>query len=120
MELVRQVKYAQAFSFKYSERPGTPAADRKGQVSEDVKTERLSRLQDLLGLHQKEFMQSMVGREMEVLFERKGRLDDQLIGRNPYLQNVHVISKDIKVGDMREIRIIGVEPNSLAGELVHV
>ncbi|MEM7241258.1 MAG: tRNA (N6-isopentenyl adenosine(37)-C2)-methylthiotransferase MiaB [Pseudomonadota bacterium] len=118
MDLVRKVNYAQAFSFKYSERPGTPAADRKGQVPEDVKSDRLQRLQNLLGEQQAAFMQSMVGCEMDILFERKGRLENQLIGRNPYLQNVHVISRDIQIGDLRTVRITGAEPNSLAGTLL--
>ncbi len=118
MRLVERVNYAQAYSFKYSERPGTPAADRKGQVDEAVKAARLDRLQTLLRQQQTDFMSSMVGREMDVLFERKGRLDGQLVGRNPYLQNVHAFVKNHQIGDIARVKITGAEPNSLAAELL--
>ena len=118
MKLVQTVGYAQAYSFKYSERPGTPAADRKGQVDEDVKSERLERLQSLLRQQQNDFLASMVGREMDVLFERKGRQEGQLVGRNPYLQNVHAFVSDTDIGDIRRVRIIGAETNSLSAEVI--
>ena len=118
MDLVREVTYAQAYSFKYSERPGTPAADRKGQVDEDVKSERLARLQALLREQQDAFMNAQLGKETDVLFEREGRLPGQLVGRNPYLQGVHAAVPGAKIGEVHKVKIVKVETNSLTGEPV--
>jgi len=90
LNVVEKVKYASAFSFKYSTRPGTPGADMKDQVPEDVKSERLQRLQALLNKQQEEFNQTCVGRKMDILLEKKGRREGQLIGRSPWLQSVIV------------------------------
>ncbi|WP_176086629.1 tRNA (N6-isopentenyl adenosine(37)-C2)-methylthiotransferase MiaB [Martelella sp. HB161492] len=116
LDLVEKVRYAQAFSFKYSTRPGTPGAELEDQVPEDVKTERLARLQALLTRHQREFAASCVGREMDILLEKPGREDGQLIGRSPWLQSVVVLGGDAAIGDMVRVRITAAGPNSLAAE----
>jgi len=118
LELVREVKYAQAYSFKYSTRPGTPAAESKEQVPEEIKSERLSRLQSLLSQHQKEFMETMVGKTLPVLLERPGRLDGQLVGRSEYLHGVHASIDRAKIGDIVNLRILGADTNSLRAEFV--
>ncbi len=118
MQLIRDVKYAQAFSFKYSPRPGTPGADMKDQVPEDVKSERLQRLQALVNEQAADFHGSMAGQEMDILFEKPGRHDGQLIGRSPYLQPVHVMAPDHLIGQIARVRITTKSTNSLGGELV--
>ena len=118
LELVREVKYAQAYSFKYSTRPGTPAAESKKQVPEEIKSERLSRLQSLLSQHQKEFMETMVGKTLPVLLERPGRLDGQLVGRSEYLHGVHASIDRAQIGDIVNLRILGADTNSLRAEFV--
>ena len=118
LELVREVKYAQAYSFKYSTRPGTPAAESKKQVPEEIKSERLSRLQSLLSQHQKEFMETMVGKTLPILLERPGRLDGQLVGRSEYLHGVHASIDRAKIGDIVNLRILGADTNSLRAEFV--
>ncbi len=117
LDLCEQVKYAQAYSFKYSTRPGTPAADRP-QVDEDVKTERLARLQALLAKHQHEFLQNLVGKTIPVLLERPGRLDGQLVGRSEYLWPVHVLADAGLTGQIVNVRVQGADTNSLSAVLV--
>ncbi len=117
LELVRTVEYAQAYSFKYSARPGTPAAALPNQVSEAVKDERLARLQALLGEQQMAFNRACVGRTLEVLFERPGRHAGQLVGRSPWNQAVHVTAPDHAIGDMAEVVIETCESHSLGGRL---
>jgi tRNA-2-methylthio-N6-dimethylallyladenosine synthase len=116
LALIREVGYAQAYSFKYSPRPGTPAATAAGQVPEPVKAERLARLQDLLEEQQRAFNERMVGTVLPVLLERPGRHPGQLVGRSPYLQPVHVSAPARCIGALMPVRIVGAEPNSLAGE----
>ncbi len=116
LDLCEQVKYAQAYSFKYSTRPGTPAADRP-QVDEDVKTERLARLQALLAKHQREFLQNLIGKMIPVLLERPGRLDGQLVGRSEYLWPVHVMADAGLTGQIVDVRIQGADTNSLSAVL---
>lgn len=118
LDLVNQVKYAQAYSFKYSIRPGTPAADMEGQVPEDVKSERLERLQTVLNTQQIEFNQSFEGQVMDVLLEREGRRQGQLVGRSPYLQAVHLAADHFKIGDMVQVKIDHGGPNSLTGDII--
>lgn len=132
MDLVRRVKYASAYSFKYSPRPGTPASVMDTQVPEDVKSERLARLQALINQHQFEFNEASIGKEMDVLLERPGKFEGQLLGRSPYLQAVHVdVSKAQNtlaadadkpysgyMGKLVRVRISEGGPNSLKGELV--
>ncbi len=117
LRLVTEVGYAQAYSFKYSPRPGTPAADAKGQVPEAVKAERLAMLQSLLAEQQIAFNQSCVGREVEVLFEAEGRRAGQLLGRSPFMQAVHVAAPARLKGRLLPVRVESAHPNSLAGRL---
>ncbi len=117
LRLVTEVGYAQAYSFKYSPRPGTPAADATGQVPEAVKAERLAMLQSLLAEQQIAFNQSCVGREVEVLFEAEGRRAGQLLGRSPFMQAVHVAAPARLKGRLLPVRVESAHPNSLAGRL---
>ncbi|NTE54103.1 tRNA (N6-isopentenyl adenosine(37)-C2)-methylthiotransferase MiaB [Agrobacterium tumefaciens] len=117
MAIVETVRYAQAFSFKYSTRPGTPGADLTDQVAEEVKAERLERLQALLLRQQKEFAESLVGKTMDVLLEKPGRMPGQLIGRSPWLQSVNLDAKTLKIGDIVHVRITATGPNSLFAEV---
>jgi tRNA-2-methylthio-N6-dimethylallyladenosine synthase len=117
LALAREIGYAQAFSFKYSARPGTPAALLQGQVPETVKAERLAELQDLLAEQQRAFNAATVGRDLPVLFEKPGRHAGQLVGRSPYLQAVHATAPETLLGEIAPVRIAGVGPYSLAGEL---
>jgi tRNA-2-methylthio-N6-dimethylallyladenosine synthase len=118
LELVRQVGYASAFSFKYSRRPGTPAAALARQVSDEVKAERLGRLQALLDEQQRAFNAAQVGRVLPVLIEKRGRHAGQVAGRSPYLQAVHLDGDAAMVGEMAPVRIIAAGKSSLAGERV--
>jgi len=117
LALVREVGFAQAFSFKYSPRPGTPAAAMPGQVPEPAKAERLARLQALLDAQAKAFNRASVGRRLPVLLERAGRHPGQRVGRTPYLQAVHLAAPATAVGDVVEVDIVAQHPNSLAGRL---
>jgi tRNA-2-methylthio-N6-dimethylallyladenosine synthase len=117
MALVREVGYAQAFSFQYSPRPGTPAAIRR-QVPEDVKSARLQALQSLLASQQRAFAQSCEGLVMSVLFEKPGRKAGQAVGRSPYLQPVHADGAEHLIGAIAEVRIERALPNSLSGSLL--
>ncbi|ETX14778.1 (dimethylallyl)adenosine tRNA methylthiotransferase [Roseivivax halodurans JCM 10272] len=116
MRLIEEVRYGSAFSFKYSTRPGTPAAER-AQVPEDEKSDRLQRLQALLTRQQRELQDAMVGREVDVLFEKPGRMQGQMTGKSEYLHAVHVTGEGIAPGDMRRVRVTESGPNSLKGEL---
>ncbi|TNE37075.1 MAG: tRNA (N6-isopentenyl adenosine(37)-C2)-methylthiotransferase MiaB [Alphaproteobacteria bacterium] len=115
LALVREVTYAQAYSFKYSPRPGTPGADMETQIDEAVKSERLARLQALLNEQQIAFNEACNATRMSVLFEKPGRFDGQLIGRSPYLQSVHVEAPEHLIGTLEEVEIVAVKPNSLTG-----
>ena len=117
MDLIEEVKYGQAFSFKYSTRPGTPAAERT-QVNPDAASERLQRLQTLITKQQRAIQDSMVGQTVNVLFEREGRFEGQMVGKSEYLHAVHATGAGIEAGDIRKVRIIESGTNSLAGELV--
>jgi tRNA-2-methylthio-N6-dimethylallyladenosine synthase len=118
LQLVRDVKYAQAYSFKYSPRPGTPAAGLDGQmIPEDVKSERLAKLQQLLNEQQLAYNQSFVGREVQVLLEREGKRDGQLVGRSPYMQSVFVPSPAHRIGRVATVIVQEGNANSLRGEL---
>lgn len=118
LRIVQAVGYAQAFSFKYSTRPGTPGADLPDQVPEDVKSERLERLQALLLKQQAEFAKSCVGKVIDLLLEKPGRNEGEVIGRSPWLQSVNVDAKTSQIGDIIPVRIIGTGPNSLFAEPV--
>ncbi|MGE4328375.1 MAG: tRNA (N6-isopentenyl adenosine(37)-C2)-methylthiotransferase MiaB [Pseudodonghicola sp.] len=117
LALVEAVQYGSAFSFKYSTRPGTPAAERP-QVDEAEKDDRLQRLQALLTRQQRALQDAMVGREVGVLFEKAGRMAGQMVGKSDYLHAVHVDSDAVVPGDLARVRILASGPNSLAGELL--
>jgi tRNA-2-methylthio-N6-dimethylallyladenosine synthase len=120
LDLVRQVGYAQAFSFKYSARPGTPAAASSKQIPDATKAERLAALQALLLEQQSAFNKSCAGKVMPVLFEKSGSKRGQLVGRSPWLQPVHVAEAQARIGEIHDVRIAEVLPNSLRGELTAV
>jgi tRNA-2-methylthio-N6-dimethylallyladenosine synthase len=117
LSLVEEVGFASAFSFKYSPRPGTPAAEMAEQLAEDVKSERLQRLQRLIDRHQAAFKAGSLGRTFEVLFEKPGRHPGQIVGRSPYLQPVQVMASSTLVGEIRSVTITEIAPNSLFGTL---
>ena len=117
MDLVRRVGFAGSFSFKYSARPGTPAAAMK-QIPEELKSERLTALQALLTEQANAFNRSCGDRVFSVLFDKPGRKEGQAVGRSPYLQPVHVDGAASLIGELREVRIAAVLPNSLKGILV--
>ena len=118
LALVREIGYAQAFSFKYSRRPGTPASAARKQVAEEIKAARLDALQSLLESQQQSFNRACEGRTVPVLFEKPGRHQGQAIGRSPYLQAVHVHGARDLIGEIRCVRIAEAQANSLQGELV--
>lgn len=118
MNLVREIKYSSAYSFKYSPRPGTPAANMANLVPEHVKTERLKALQDLLNEQQYAFNQNTVGDVVPVLFDRKINDKGQLHGRTPYNQAIHVpASNDRLYGEIIDVRVTSASPNALKGEV---
>ncbi|NQV82971.1 MAG: MiaB/RimO family radical SAM methylthiotransferase, partial [Rhodospirillales bacterium] len=117
MTLVEDIGFIQAYSFKYSPRPGTPAANMGDQVPEGVKSERLAALQDLLNAQQLAFNRSCIGRTLDVLLDRAGREDGQLIGRSPYMQAVHVDNSSFELGTIVGLKITAGHANSLTGEI---
>jgi tRNA-2-methylthio-N6-dimethylallyladenosine synthase len=120
MRAVEAVTFAQAYSFKYSARPGTPAADRSDQVSDGVKSDRLARLQALLNAQQTAFNASMTGRELDVLWEAPGRKPGQIVGRSPYLQAVHTEGGTELIGQITAVEIAGASQNSLRAVIKNV
>jgi tRNA-2-methylthio-N6-dimethylallyladenosine synthase len=118
LAIVGTVGYAGAYSFKYSPRPGTPAAERADQVDEAIKVERLARLQAEIDRHQAAFNAGCVGRTLDILFEKPGRLPGQVVGRSPYLQPVNVMAPAALIGEVRAVTITHAGANSLFGELV--
>src|ERR1700704_4858103 len=117
LSLVEEVGYAGAYSFKYSARPGTPAAELADQVTDDVKAERLQRLQRAIDRHQAGFNQRCRGQTFDVLFERMGRHPGQIVGRSPYLQPVQVMADAAMIGEIAPVTITDIGPNSLFGTL---
>ena len=117
MSLVEEVGYGQAYSFKYSPRPGTPAAERR-EVDEADKDDRLQRLQALLTRQQRAAQERMVGREVDVLFEKPGRIEGQMVGKSEHLHAVFVQSDSVRIGDIARVRVLRSNSNSLAGETV--
>jgi tRNA-2-methylthio-N6-dimethylallyladenosine synthase len=118
LSLVDDVGYAAAFSFKYSPRPGTPAAEAGDQVPEQVKSERLQRLQARIDHHQAVFTRSRVGQTAEVLFERPGRHPGQVVGRSPWLMPVQVHADTSLIGTIGRVTIDRAATNSLFGTMV--
>jgi tRNA-2-methylthio-N6-dimethylallyladenosine synthase len=118
LSLVRAVGYAQAYSFKYSPRPGTPAATMADQVPESVADARLAELQRVIGEGAIAFNRASVGTVCDVLFERPGRRSGQLIGKSPWLQSVFVSDASLRIGDIARVELVDAQPNSLEGRLV--
>lgn len=117
LALVDAVKYAAAFSFKYSPRPGTPAASMPDQIAREVMEERLARLQDALNRDQYAFNKASVGRTCDVLVERKGKLPGQWLGKSPWLQSVF-FEGEAQIGDLVRVELVEAGPNSLAGSVL--
>ncbi len=116
LSIVDAVRYAQAYSFKYSRRPGTPAATMDGQIADEVMDDRLQRLQAAINRHQHDFNIASVGRRTQILLERQGKRDGQLLGKTPWLQSAHVIAPGLAIGDMVDVTLTGAGPNSLTAE----
>jgi tRNA-2-methylthio-N6-dimethylallyladenosine synthase len=116
--LIEGIGYAMAYSFKYSPRPGTPAATMENQVDLEVMDQRLQRLQGVINAQQSAFNAASVGRRTDILLERNGKRPGQLIGKTPWLQSVHVCAENASIGDMILVDLASAGPNSLAGSLV--
>ena len=116
LAIVDAVGYASAYSFKYSPRPGTPAATMEGAVAPEVMDDRLQRLQARLAAHSLAFNHATIGKDLSILIDRKGRLPGQMIGKSPWLQSVFV-ETDARIGDMLDVSVIRALPNSLGGIL---
>ena len=116
LNIVDEVRYASAYSFKYSARPGTPAAVMEDQIPREIMEDRLQRLQERINLHQLAFNRSKVGVDTRILIERAGKLPGQMIGRSPWLQSVHV-ETDARPGDLVDVTLVAAGPNSIAGAL---
>jgi tRNA-2-methylthio-N6-dimethylallyladenosine synthase len=117
LDLVREVGFASAFSFKYSPRPGTPGADMPNQIDLGTKRQRLARLQELLETQRQAFNRSMIGKTLAVLFEKKGRHPGQIVGRSPYVQAVQVMAPEDLLGSLVSVEIVAAAANSLFGRL---
>jgi tRNA-2-methylthio-N6-dimethylallyladenosine synthase len=117
LSLVKEIGFAAAFSFKYSARPGTTAAEMPDQVSDNLKSRRLRRLQEAIGQSSADFNSRCVGRTFDVLFERAGRHPGQIVGRSPYLQPVQVMAPTSLIGNIMAVAITQVSSNSLFGVL---
>ena len=115
LRLVTETEFAQAYSFKYSVRPGTPAADMAGQVAEEEKSARLETLQQLLAEQQRAFNHRSVGQRVAVLMDRRGKIPGQLAGRSPYMQAVHAEAPDRLIGHIVEVDVTSASANSLTG-----
>lgn len=118
LKLVEMVGYAQAYSFKYSIRPGTPAGIHELQVPEEIKSRRLEELQSLIVSKQIAFNNALIGRELPIIFDRKGRIDGQLCGRSPYMQSVYIEGSDRLLHEMALVKIEKAFQNSLSGSIV--
>ena len=116
LAIVDAVGYASAYSFKYSARPGTPAATMEGAVDPEVMDDRLQRLQARIAEHSLAFNRATIGKDTRILVDRKGRLPGQMIGKSPWLQSIFVTT-DAAIGDMVDVTVTHALPNSLGGEL---
>ena len=117
LSIIRDAGYAMAYSFKYSPRPGTPAATMDNQITNEVADERLQRLQTLLVDQQTAFNAATLGRTTDILLERQGKLPGQLIGKSPWLQSVHIVAPGLNIGDIVTVDITETGPMSLKGEI---
>ncbi len=118
LSIVREVGYASAYTFKYSIRPGTPGADMEEQVEESVKTDRLAALNALITTQMRDFGRSVVGRTLDVLIEKPGRMPGQIGGRSPYLQAVHMAGPERLIGSVQPVLIVAAGNNSIEGKIV--
>lgn len=118
MDLIREVGFANSFSFKYSRRPGTPATGLSGKIEESIMSARLAELQTLLDEQRKAFNRSAMGKTIDVLFEKPGRYAGQLGGKTPYLQAIHVEGSTDLIGDVHRVEVVEALPNSLRGRIV--
>jgi tRNA-2-methylthio-N6-dimethylallyladenosine synthase len=118
LSLIDRIGYAMAYSFKYSPRPGTPAATMDNQVDPDVMDQRLQRLQSVINAQQAAFNAMSVGKRTDILLERNGKHPGQLIGKTPWLQSVHVFAENATIGEMISVDLVSAGPNSLAGSFV--
>lgn len=118
LSIVRETEYSQAYSFKYSPRPGTPAAAMDNQIPRALMDERLQRLQALLNEQQHNFNRQLVGRKTDILLERVGKLEGQFVGKTPWLTSVHIVAPNLSIGDLVSVDIESAGPNSLAGHLI--
>jgi tRNA-2-methylthio-N6-dimethylallyladenosine synthase len=116
LQIIDEVRYASAYSFKYSARPGTPAATMEDQIPREIMEDRLARLHERIGAHQLAFNRSKVGHETRILVERTGRHQGQMIGRSPWLQSVHVETA-AKPGDFIDVMLVAAGPNSMTGAI---
>jgi tRNA-2-methylthio-N6-dimethylallyladenosine synthase len=114
LQIVDAVRYASAYSFKYSPRPGTPAAVMEDQIPREIMDERLQRLQSRINEHQLAFNRSKVGVNTQLLIERKGKFDGQMIGRTPWLQSVH-LDTAAQPGEIVDVTLVAAGPNSMTG-----
>jgi tRNA-2-methylthio-N6-dimethylallyladenosine synthase len=117
-DLAAEVGFASAYAFKYSARPGTPAAEARDAVAEEVKVERHGRLFERLEALRMTFNRSVVGRKFRVVFDKPGRHEGQLIGRSPYMQAVNADVPASRIGELVDVEIVEIKPNSLRGQLV--
>ncbi len=115
--MIRAVDFASTFYFKYSPRPGTPGAEREDQVAEEVKAERLARLGELVEAQRQAFNRALVGRTVDVLFEKPGRRPGQVAGKSPYLQPVQADGPDRLISEVAAVEIVECGSNSLFGRL---
>lgn len=117
MNIVKEIGFIQTYSFKYSPRPGTPAAEMDNQVDEKVKSERLYALQALLNEQNLAFNENCIGRELDVLFDRKGRKEGQIIGRSPYGQAIHALGSENLIGTIQKVKLSSALHNSMGGDI---
>jgi tRNA-2-methylthio-N6-dimethylallyladenosine synthase len=120
LQLVSEIGYASAYSFKYSRRPGTPASAAPKQVPDDVKATRLDALQDLLATQTRAFNESCRSRTFPVLLERAGRYSGQLVGRTPYLQAIYLRAPEALIGSIADVEVADIDSNSLVGRLARL
>jgi tRNA-2-methylthio-N6-dimethylallyladenosine synthase len=119
LKLVEKVNYSQAYSFKYSRRPGTPGSIMTEHVSEVIKKVRLSALQEILNTQQLDFNSTFIGKSLDVLIERR-RKDKQLVGKSPYMQAVHILEGQYQIGDILKTKVLAADKNSLKGDSIQL
>ena len=116
--IVKEVGFAQCYSFKYSMRPGTPAADAKNQISEEIKNERILKLQEVINQEQNKFNHNFIGKTLNILFDRKGKKSGQVIGKSEYMQSVYLDNGLEFINQTAQVKITKILANSLTGEII--